>query len=80
MRGLGAAFSEAENFQEPKMSKVHPKPKVAAVQDQSLYRRSRRSRREADRVSGNVDSRLPVVDLARRPGLGDHARLRFALF
>ena len=46
----------------------------------SFHRPGRGRGRPADRLSGNLDTRLPLVDLARRAGLGDHARLRLALF
>jgi len=76
------------------MAVAHPKYKVAAVQAAPAFldlegsvEKTIRLIDEAGaaggppyRLPGNLDTGLSVVDLARRPRLGHHARLRLALF
>ena len=76
------------------MAVTHPKFKVAAVQAAPAFldldasidkaigfdRRGWRGRRAPDRFSGDLDTGLSVVDMARRARLGDHARFCIALF
>ena len=76
------------------MALAHQKFKVAAVQaapafldlDASVEKavglidEAGAKGRAPHRVSGNLDPGIPMVDLAGRPGMGDHERLRFQLF